>query len=160
MTKDIVGGLVILAFSIAYYLQSMTIRRSTMADEVGAHGLPQVYAIMLGLLALALVLKGGVAWWRAPDRAARTDTERATLRRSFLRMLGMLGIGVAYLIVLPWFGYSLSIALLLAAVILYQGQPPTWRVLAVVAGGTATLWAIFVLLLGIRLPSGVWTTWI
>lgn len=155
MTKDLIGGLLMLAFSVAYYLQSLNIRRSTMADEVGAHGVPQVFAVMLGVLSLILVAQALFARFRGADLLVMTVEERALLKRSVLRMLGMLAIGVGYLIVVPYLGYALSIGLLLAATTVYQGVSLTWRVVASSVGGAVVLWVIFVVLLDIPLPAGI-----
>lgn len=160
MTKDIVGGLLILAFTIFYYLQSMNIRRSTMADEVGAHGVPQAFAVLLGALSVLLIAQALFARFKMAERPSMTDAERATLKHSVLRMLGMLAIGIAYLAAVSTLGYALSIGLLLAAVMVYQGLAPSWRVALVATGGTLVLWIIFVLLLDIPLPAGIWAKWV
>lgn len=160
MTKDISGGLIILAMTVFYYVQSLNIRRSTMADEVGAHGVPQALAVMLGVLSIMLVAKGLFARLKMVDRPRMTAADQAALKFSVLRMLGMLGIGMAYLAVVSTLGYALSIGLLLAAVMIYQGMTLSWRVALVALGGMAVLWIIFVLLLDIPLPPGIWAKWV
>jgi cell division protein FtsW (lipid II flippase) len=94
------------------------------------------------------------------ERPSMTDAERAKLKRSVLRMLGMLMIGIAYLAVVSTLGYALSIGLLLAGVMVYQGLAPSWRVALVATAGTLVLWVIFVLLLDIPLPAGIWARWV
>jgi cell division protein FtsW (lipid II flippase) len=160
MIKDIVGGFIILAISAFYYLQSMNIRRSTMADEVGAHGVPQAFAAVLGILSILLIARTLFTRFKMAERPAMTADEWAILKLSVLRMLGMLGIGIAYLVLVSTLGYALSIGLLLAAVMVYQGLALSWRVALVAAGGTAVLWIIFVLLLDIPLPAGIWARWV
>lgn len=160
MAKDIIGGLVILAFSITYYFQAGNIRRSTMADEVGAHGVPQAFAIFLAVLAILLIGQSVVARLKVAQWPTASAEERQKLRRSVLRMSGMLAIGIAYLIAVPVLGYALSIGLLLAVVMVYQGLAPSWRIVGVAVGGTIVFWIIFVLLLDIPLPAGIWANWV
>ena len=66
----------------------------------------------------------------------------------------------------PWVGYLVSIALLIAATAWYQGGTvtgerdtahPARRILLVAASGAVVLWLLFVVLLGIPQPSGVWS---
>jgi Na+-transporting NADH:ubiquinone oxidoreductase subunit NqrB len=52
-------------------------------------------------------------------------------------------------------GYVPAIILLIAAVALYEGIRPSWRVLAVAAGGAALFWLLFVVLLGAPQPRGL-----
>ncbi len=159
MTKDIVGGLLMLAVSILYFLQSMNIRKSSMADDVGAHGVPQAYAVMLGLLAVALVAKGVIERLTSPAQVAATQEERDALKRSLLGMATMLGIGVGYLLVVSTLGYIVSMVLLVAIVAYYLGASPGLQMAAVAVGGTLVLWAVFDLLLGISMPAGIWADW-
>ena len=72
-------------------------------------------------------------------------------------MLGTLALGAAYGVLLPWLGYAVSIGVLLAATAAYQGAGLNRRVVLVAAGGAAFLWALFVWLLGIPQPAGVWS---
>lgn len=184
--RDVVGGLVLLVLAVGYYLQSMRIPRSTLNDTVGAHGVPQVFAICLGALALALLIKarmGVVMRQPGGDRSAETSNAQggdpgevgrgdadalaepvkeavAPLSRSILRMLGMLGLGVAYVLLLPWLGYALTLFLLIGAVVLYQGGRAGPGLLVVMVGAAAFFWLIFVKFLGIPLPAGAWTKWL
>lgn len=184
--RDVVGGLVLLVLAAGYYLQSMRIPRSTLADTVGAQGVPQAFAICLGALALILLIKAALALLSgagdlepsaelsnaqggdpgevgrgAADAVAEPAEESvAPLSRSILRMLGMLGLGVAYILLLPWLGYALTLFLLIGAVVLYQGGRVGPRLLIVMIGAAVFFWLIFVQVLGIPLPAGAWTNWL
>jgi hypothetical protein len=57
---------------------------------------------------------------------------------------------------LPFLGYIVSVALMLAAVMLYQGLPFSRRTGLVAAGGALFLYGLFGLLLGIPVPMGFW----
>jgi hypothetical protein len=72
------------------------------------------------------------------------------------RVFGMLMNGVIYILVVPWLGYILSIAALIAATVYYQGGGLNRRVAAVAVGGALLLWLLFVRLLHIAHPAGIW----
>jgi hypothetical protein len=67
-----------------------------------------------------------------------------------------LAIGVAYLVSVPWLGYPLAIAGLILATTSAQGGGVGRRTAVVAACGAVILWLLFVVLLGIPQPPGVW----
>ncbi|HEY6510161.1 MAG TPA: tripartite tricarboxylate transporter TctB family protein, partial [Vicinamibacterales bacterium] len=73
------------------------------------------------------------------------------------RIVVTLAIGIAYGVVVPWLGYPASIALLLAATAGYMTGAINRRVVAVAVAGGAVFWLLFVWLLGIPQPEGIWT---
>lgn len=146
MNRDGVLGLLLLAVAATYYAAAAAIPPSTLADAVGPAGLPKVYAIVLGVLAL-----GQLA--RARRGAAGGP---AVSRQLLLRVAGLLALGVVYLIAVPRIGYPLSIAILIIGTAYYQGGRLDRRVIAVGVGGAAFLWLLFVQLLGIQYPMGSW----
>jgi hypothetical protein len=80
----------------------------------------------------------------------------------------MLAIGVVYIAVVPFAGYVMSIAALIVGTTCYQsalaspkgswreGGRVTRQVLLVGAAGATLLWLVFVLLLRIPQPAGIW----
>jgi len=162
--RDFIGGLVLLALAAGYYLQSLQIPRSTLNDSYGAHGVPQILAACLAPLGMllaakalvAMLRKGGVATATAAEAAAGDGKGSASLGRSVLRMLGMLGLGIAYILLLPWIGYPLAIGLMVGAVVLYQGGAARFGLLLTMIGASLGFWGVFVKLLGVPLPAGIW----
>ena len=57
MDRDLAFGGTTLALSAGYYWMAAAIPRSQLADAVGPQGLPRVYALGLGTLSLALIVK-------------------------------------------------------------------------------------------------------
>jgi hypothetical protein len=156
MTKDLVLGGVLLVVAAACYFVTSAIPDSQLADAVGARGLPRIYAILLAVLALLLV----VSSWRRRrvDSAKATRDEQADRSlQSLVRAAGMLALGVIYLIALPWAGYVVSIAALIGGTAYYQGGRLTKQLLLVAAAGALLLWIVFVMLLRIPQPPGVWS---
>ncbi|WGD30585.1 tripartite tricarboxylate transporter TctB family protein [Ancylobacter sp. WKF20] len=149
MNKDGWSGLVLLALAGAYYVATGSIANSTLEDEVGAIGLPHALAVVLALIGIAIFLRGLRAG-RAP--ADPHDEEDADVRLP--RALGFLAFGAVYVLILPFAGYLVSVALLIGAVALYEGAPRRWTVPAAAIGGAILYWAVFVKLLGVNQPAG------
>jgi putative tricarboxylic transport membrane protein len=148
MKKDVVSGCVLVLVALAYYGASTAIQSSTLEDEFGPGGLPFILATLLGLVGAVIALRGLAL---APPAAAFGSGE---LRR-FARGLGVLAIGFAYILLVPYLGFILTIALLIVAVALYEGLPLSWRVPAVAGAGAGFLWLLFVKLLGVPQPAGL-----
>ena len=65
-------------------------------------------------------------------------------------------IGILYLVALPYLGYVLSIALLVAVAAWYNGKAPGPMLFAVAIGTAVFFYFLFVRFLGIGLPPGLW----
>jgi putative tricarboxylic transport membrane protein len=158
MTRDLVSGCVLLVFSIVYYLAASAIPVSMLADSVGAQGLPKSYGIALGILSALLIVQALFARRRA---AAVVDAGNEVARRQrdkqgALRAAGMLAIGIGYVLLLPWLGYIVCLALLIATTVWYQERHYRHKVWPLAIGGAVIFWLIFVQLLQIAEPSGFW----
>jgi putative tricarboxylic transport membrane protein len=154
MTRDLALGSVLLAIAGTYYLMTAAIPDSLLADAVGPQGLPKVYAILLALLALVLMARAvrGRRAVGATTRRERTDQPARTIGR----VTAMLAIGVVYIAVVPFAGYVMSIAGVIVGTASYQGGGVTRPVLLVGAAGALLLWLLFVMLLRIPQPAGIW----
>lgn len=146
LSRDTGLGLLALALAGGYYAGATQIQASLLADAVGADGVPKVLAVGMGLVGAALVLRG--QWRPAPadDEAVSTSHH--------LRALALLGILVAYLLAIPWLGYPIAVAMLLAVVSWFAGTRPglAWAATAIVGAGL--FWLMFTRLLGIPMPTG------
>jgi putative tricarboxylic transport membrane protein len=147
VNRDLVFGAVCLAVAAGYYLMAAAIPESALSDNVGAQGLPKTYAIVLGVLSLVLIVRSS---------AAKENHRNAASPPSVFRAGGMLVIGVVYLGVVPWLGYILSLAGLIAATTYYQGGGLNARVAMVALSGAVFFWVLFVAVLGIPHPPGLW----
>jgi putative tricarboxylic transport membrane protein len=147
LSKDLGCGIAGLALAAAFYFFADELPRSLLADPTGADGLPKLLAYLLGGLSLTLVVG---ALRRAPANAV---AEGEGLDKH-LRSAGMLGLGVLYLVLVPWLGYLPTIFLFILAVALYAGTKPGWRPVTVSAIGAGALWFTFVKLFSIPMPAG------
>lgn len=154
MKRDFLSGGVLIALAAAYYIATGTIAESTLSDEIGATGLPRLLAMLLAFIGLALIARTAfvaLAARRANvPQAAADEEEGAPLPRA----VGLLLIGGAYVVLLPFVGYFLSVALLIGAVAFYEGAARSWVLPTAALGGATLYWAIFVKLLGVHQPAG------
>jgi len=161
MSRDAALALLTLAVAAAYYALAVAIPPSDLADAVGPQGLPVSYAMVLGGLSLVLLVRSTLVRMRAgvaarPGEVTTPASESATRRHRGWRVAGMLLIGAGYVAVVPWLGYAVTIGLLLALTTWYQGGIFGRRVAIVAVAGALLFWLLFVQLLGIAQPSGLW----
>ena len=142
MHRDRALGLAALALSGVYYWMSASLPQSRLADAVGAAGLPKIYALLLALLALILIVRSRGPW------------DLGFGVRDLSRVGGMVAIGIAYVVLVPWLGYLLSIAALILATTYYQGGSLNRSVVVVALGGGIFFWLLFVVFMGMPQPAG------
>jgi len=153
MVRELVCAAFLLALATVYYVLASGIGRSALSDEVGPAGLPLAYATLLGGLAAALAFKAVVRG--ILERRASAAKPEAATRAGFIlaRAAGTLAIGAAYVLLVNILGYWLSLALLLPAMAVYQGQRFDRRLAVVSIAGATVFWLLFVWLLGIPMPQ-------
>jgi len=149
--KDVALGTAMLAVGVAYYWLTTQVQQSALDDTVGPVGLPRFYALLLvGLSAILIVQAASVRF--------RQNRSSSGEPRQSWRFLGMLLIGVLYVVVVPWLGYLLSIGLLIGPTAWYQGGSIDRRGILVAASGAVLLWVLFVAFLRVPQPLGAWTS--
>lgn len=158
MPRDTWIGLAMLAVAALYWLGADRIRVSALDGPVGAAGLPKALAYALAVLAVILIARSlALKWAEAGEPAAPSTPEaRAASTRRHLRAIGMLALGIVYLLIVPYAGYVLSIMILMAAVAFYNGAAPSPRLAVTVVVGAVVFYLLFVRFLGIPLPAGLW----
>jgi putative tricarboxylic transport membrane protein len=150
VNRDLVFGAVCLALAAGYYLMAAAIPDSALSDAVGPQGLPKTYAVVLGALSLLLMVRSSA------DTRSHRNAPPSPSPPSPFRIAGMLLIGILYLAVVPWIGYILALAGLIAATTYYQGGGLNGRVALVALSGAVFFWILFVAVLGIPHPPGIW----
>ncbi len=156
MLKDLIGALILLLIALGYYYLASDISQSALADEIGAAGLPVVYATLLAAIALTLAAKTLVGWRFIRISGEHPINDLQGAGGKLLRAAGMLAIGMAYVAAVTFIGYFISLAAVIALVALYQGEQIGWRLARIAIGGAVAFWIFFDLLLGIDMPSGFW----
>ena len=152
MARDLVCSIALLAVAAGYYYLARGIASSALADEVGAAGLPTIYAFALGsiglIMALQAIVKGLLN--RAEVR------EAVDLRLMLRRAGGVLGIGIGYLLIVSVVGYMIALVIVLAAMLIYFGERASGRIALAATVGAGLFWVLFDRLLGIPMP-GIWS---
>ncbi len=156
---DRLTGILGIVLSASYVTYARNIEDSLLADEVGAAGVPTAVGAMLMLAAATLLIKGSIAARQSePDTAATVEDAPFDWRPQQLA-LALLGVLAAYGLLLSIAGYTLSIALLIAAVAWLVGaREPRTIALCAVSGGLG-LYGLFTVLLQIHMPPGLWPAW-
>lgn len=154
LDRDLGIGVAALAFAGVYRYLSLEIQESLLADAVGPQGLPSLYAAALAVLGICLI--GQALLRRRRPGAAMPDATGGAVPGwgRHLRAAGLLAFGAAYLLLIGFAGYALTIFLLIVGVALYVGAWPGARLLAIAALGAALLWVIFAQLFQLGLPAG------
>lgn len=155
MSRETPVALGLIALAALYWLGADQIRVSRLEGIVGAQTVPKGLAVSLAVLSLLMIVQD---LWRArsPVRATGAAESGPDASRAHLRAAGMLLIGVGYLAVVGTIGYVAAIALLVLATALYMGREFSNRLVLLSIGGALFYYLIFVRLLDIPLPAGVW----
>jgi putative tricarboxylic transport membrane protein len=155
MTRDSAVALGLIGIAGLYWLGADRIRVSRLEGIVGAQAVPKSLAVCLGILSALLIAQD---LWRARRAAGPASVEAREVSGSYahLRALGMLLIGAGYLTLVGTIGYVPAVALLVMATALYLGQSLSARLVALAVGLALFYDLMFVRLLEIPLPPGIW----
>jgi putative tricarboxylic transport membrane protein len=159
LKRDMIAAVALLVLASAYFIGAQRIPGSSLIGKgIGAGAVPTALAVALGSFALILMLRS-VLGLRRLARAGLPPAPRrpfAESMRPHVRALGMLVIGAGFISLLGVLGYGVSIALLLAATAWYNGQKKLKSLLLFAVGAAIAYDLLFVQLLGIALPPGIW----
>jgi putative tricarboxylic transport membrane protein len=173
LNRDLIAGCVLLAGSIGYYAMAADLPKSFLDTIITSSALPKSLGIGAGVLSIILIVqslmaqrKSKVAAGPAPSdptlNSAQHD-EAADDRgwMPHIRALGVLAIAVGTVILLAFAGYAVAIACLLFVTARYQsafyGQSrPILVDIRFAAIGAFGFWVVFVKLLGVSMPLGLW----
>jgi putative tricarboxylic transport membrane protein len=157
---SVIAGFVLVGLAVAYWVGADMISRSVLSGNVGADGLPKLLAVTLGILSLVMIIQERAKLRRSPVApAAGSDDAGHPQRSGFVRHLmaaGILAIGGGYVLILPYVGYAVSVALLIFAVVWYHGKRSLIGVGTYAVVGAAVFYVIFVVLLDVSMPVGLW----
>ncbi|MCJ8518508.1 hypothetical protein ABID21_001169 [Pseudorhizobium tarimense] len=156
LTRDFVGGVASIAIGAVYLFFAYQLRSSALDDSMGPGGLPRLYGWLLVGLGAVLTIQALLASRLATaDVSSEEKGEWDGQGRKVAFAAGLLAIGLGYIFVIETLGYLLSVAVLLLVTALYLGAGNKGRVVAVAVFGAIFLWVMFVIVLGVRMPSGL-----
>jgi hypothetical protein len=151
LSRDFTGGLAAIIIGGVYLYYTAQIRTSSLADNIGPAGIPTALGVLMIILGLILCAQALARSLTAKPIQPEWTGEGKRIWRAAVMLL----LGIAYLAVVETLGYIVSMTLLIVLTALYLGTPLSWRVPIIAGGGALTLWALFVQLLGINMPSGI-----
>jgi len=151
LARDLVCSVVLLVVAAGYYYLASGIASSALADEVGAAGLPTIYAFALGTIGLIMALQAVVKGLLNRVEVGEAVDLGLMLRRAG----GVLGIGIGYLLIVSVVGYMIALVIVLAAMLIYFGERASGRIALAATVGAGLFWILFDRLLGIPMP-GIW----
>lgn len=163
--RDVWIGLAAFALGAWYWRAAGDIPISPLDGVVNAAALPRMLAIAMMLFSLLLILRAlliELAYLRAARGAAgpvaaRPDSEGQTFTpHQHLKAAGVVVIGIVYLLILPWLGYVPSVILLMVSMSVFIGARAGVYTLGVAVVIAVIFYLLFVQLLGIPLPAGLW----
>jgi putative tricarboxylic transport membrane protein len=158
MPKDFWVGLVILLGAALYWSGAASIPISALDGEINAAAVPRMLALALAVLAVILMIKALIDARNLAVTAAENEVsereERLPKLGENMRALGLILIGGVYLLLLPFLGYFLCVALLVVAVARYMGEPYGLSLALTSLGLALAFQFLFVQFLRIQLPLG------
>lgn len=157
LKRDLIAAIGLLLLALAYGLKAQTIPGSSLIGKgIGAGAVPTGLAVALASFSVILLLRSALALRRLAPAAPVERQPLAERLRPHRRALGMLIIGMVFVSLLEYTGYALAVALLLAATAWYNGQSKLKPLLLFAAGGAIVYDLLFVHVLGVTLPPGIW----
>ncbi len=154
---DRITGALGALLSVGYVLYARGIEDSLLADGVGANGVPTGVGVVLLLASLALFCKSwAVSNSVAEPDAAEENADEDGAKHPHRMALGLLMILTAYVTLLPFLGYVVSIGLLVGSVAWLAGSRQRMTIIACMLIAGPALWLLFDWALEIRMPVGLW----
>ena len=155
---DRITGVLGILVSASYVAYARQIEDGMLADAVGAAGVPSAVGLLMMLASASLLLKS-LRPAKTKSASGHSAAGQATPWAAHGLALGLLAVLSVYVLVLPVAGYWVSVALLIGAVSALVGAREGKTILACSVLGASGLYALFTLLLKIRMPAGLWPTW-
>jgi putative tricarboxylic transport membrane protein len=155
VSRDTGVALGLLVLAGLYWLGADQIKVSRLEGIVGAQAVPKGLAASLAILAAVLIAQDLWRARRAVVAAAPADKEEGRTDAHW-RAAGMLLIGIGYLLIVGIVGYVPAVALLLLASARFMGRAWSIELVLIAVGGALVYYLLFVRLLGIPLPPGIW----
>ena len=146
-TADRITAALLLAFSAAFAAGALKYYTWWGDSGPGSAFLPFWLSLVMGALALGLVLRAPVA-----------GSEWLPGRAGAQRVLAVLGVTVAFVVLMQVIGMIVGIALFLAVLMRYLERQPWWLTVAVSLAAAGVNWLVFEHWLRVPLPQGVFWT--
>lgn len=141
---DLILGLVSIAVSVIVFVVSFNYD-NYMYDVVGGGGFPKMLAVIIILCSLAII-----GQYLSQKKGQVKKPDKGDTRAAVSLVLGVL----VYILVLEHVGYLVTTVLLVAFLLWIQGERNKKTLITSTAVICGLLYAIFVLVLKVKLPQG------
>lgn len=133
------------------------VRPASVYDPIGSRGGPHLVGALMLIGGVMLVLRRLLGWYRESPLVAAEGTEddKGVPPGSAVRALSIWAAAVAYVVVMPVAGYLLATPVFVAVVLRLFAVRRPLMLAAVPVGFTVPVFLVFVLLLRVRLPTGI-----
>ena len=151
--QDVIAGLIFLMISIAYYSGSFFETSSIMQAKYGPDFMPKVYAVLLGILSVALIVTGirKAKKYEAPEGEASQPDVRSVITV----VLSLVCIGV-YIYLVKTIGFLIASALYLFCQAWLLSQKKNYLTLILFSViGSVLIYLLFAKVIGLLLPKGI-----
>lgn len=157
MARNLSLSAIIFLIGAAYIQQAGKVPRSSLDGAVSSAGFPLLIGWFLVAGAALLVIQTLLTVFvlRSPKTVEAPKGVWERPGHTFALAGGLVILIALYLLLLPFAGYPISVFLLIIAATRYQGVPINFGVVAVALSGSLVLFGLFVLLLGLPLPAGI-----
>jgi hypothetical protein len=151
--KSVQDSIVALALGIAlgvyslYSYQSAVVRTDWIMSP---YLFPLLLATFAVAIAFSLFMEGRFEVVTAREKEGKTDVSVA--RMDIKKLLCVIGLGIAYVILINFITFIPASVLYLAAMIWLLGERRIWMVAAISVGMPLLLYVLFAVLLNVRLP--------
>jgi len=169
--SDIGAAVVLLGLALLVLMGTPSIEAAHTIDPLGPRFLPNLLAVLLGLLSLMLLMDGVLAMRKGdrggtpsppPEvRPAVGDVDATPVPRfgeSARRVLLFGGALTAYVTLLPYIGFALGSFLLFVSTLAIAGLRRPGPLILQAASVTLVLYILFGVVLGVELPRMEFTT--
>jgi putative tricarboxylic transport membrane protein len=145
--SDLISGVCVAVFGV--YVAVASSRLSYVSEHGPGPGFMPLW-LGIGLIVLALFLIAIDLARPEPKRTIKSGTWPV------MRTLGGWLAVMGSIILLPWLGFSLSLAMLTLFLVVVLDHRSVWTALSVAFGLALSFHVVFVRALGLSLPSGPW----
>jgi putative tricarboxylic transport membrane protein len=158
MRSDVFIGLALIALFGGYWAMADALPSSLMDTSVTSADTPKLIAVagmgLSFLLILQALLNFRLRKASAPS-SSENQADDGAMKGPHWRAFAMLAFGAGFVLLLPYLGYAVSLALLFAAVAGFRAGGLSWRIGAFAVITAIAFQLIFGELLNVRVPAGL-----
>jgi hypothetical protein len=156
MRSDVIIGIALVALFGGYFAMAEALPTSLMDTSVTSADTPKLIAVAGVGLSILLILQAAFTWYLGKAPSSGEDApDDGTIPGHHGRAFAMLAFGAGFVLLLPYLGYAVSLALLFATVAAFRAGAMSWKIAAFAVITAIAFQLIFGELLNVRVPAGI-----